>query len=497
MKNIKTKNQKGQKMKRITTFIIAIMGIFGFVNAQGDYEAFTFSQSDYYGTARFMGAGGAFGATGGDFSALSTNPAAIGLFKRHEVSMTPLGLAFGYTDTYYYGQKSSAQKVKYNFPQCGIVLANTIRQDNNWRRWQFGFGYNRIMNFNNTYRAHAQVESSLSDVVLSHIEDGTNPGNLYGDAALFWMTSIIDTFAGSNNEYYSRFSNALINQSATVVRSGAIDEMTISLGGNYNDKLYLGATIGFPFLDFKEKTTYTETPGEASDLYGVRDYTLYSTQRNSGAGVNLKLGFIYQPAEFVRIGASFQTPTYFWRIKDNFFRELYAEYVPTTGLKDLDYTYENNNTFSLTTPLKASVSTSFLIKKRAFIAAEYEFMNYGMAKLNSDNYDYTFENDVIKEKYGASHNIRVGAEVNITQIFALRAGYRLKTTPYKMNETPYDNTTHFISAGLGFRGENFFVDLAYVYRMNKDSYWLYDPVGEPCDVATNTHNVLATVGFKF
>lgn len=61
--------------------------------AQGDYEAFRFSQIEYQGTARYMGAGGAFSATGGEFSAISVNPAAIGLYKRHEVTFTPLSLA--------------------------------------------------------------------------------------------------------------------------------------------------------------------------------------------------------------------------------------------------------------------------------------------------------------------------------------------------------------------------------------------------------------------
>ena len=99
-------------------------------SAQGDYEAFTFSQADYLGTARFMGAGGAFGATGGDFSALSTNPAAIGLFKRYEASITPLVLSFGYSDTYYSGEKSSSQKFKYTVPQAGIVMSRNIRREN-------------------------------------------------------------------------------------------------------------------------------------------------------------------------------------------------------------------------------------------------------------------------------------------------------------------------------------------------------------------------------
>ena len=95
-------------MKRIATIIIVIMALCGAVRAQGDYEAFTFSQADYWGTARFMGAGGAFGATGGDFSALSTNPASIGLYQRYKTTVSPMQLNFGYTDTWYNGDKSSA-----------------------------------------------------------------------------------------------------------------------------------------------------------------------------------------------------------------------------------------------------------------------------------------------------------------------------------------------------------------------------------------------------
>ena len=48
--------------------------------AQNDLDAFRFSQTNWEGTARFMGAGGAFSAIGGDFSCLNTNPAGIGVF---------------------------------------------------------------------------------------------------------------------------------------------------------------------------------------------------------------------------------------------------------------------------------------------------------------------------------------------------------------------------------------------------------------------------------
>lgn len=480
-------------MKKITTFIIVIMGIFSFATAQGDYEAFTFSQADYLGTARFMGAGGAFGATGGDFSALSTNPAAIGLFKRYEVSFTPMSLNFGFTDNYYYGNKSSAQKFKYTVPQAGIVMSRSIHRDNEWKSWQFGFGYNRIMDYNNTFRANAKVNSTIADMIVPHA-NGIDYHNLTGDASLAWYGFLIDTLPGTHDQYYSFYHNHDINQSALVVRSGAIDEMTLSFGGNYGDKLYIGATLGIPFLEFKENTTYMETPSDVDQIAGINSYTLYSTQRNTGTGVNLKLGIIYQPASFIRIGAAFHTPTYYWKVKDNFYREIVTQLSNGTNL---DYSYENYNSFTLSTPLKFNVGASFLIAKRAFISAEYEFQDYGMASLYDDNYDYVYENDAIRSKFGIAHYIRVGGEVNITQGFALRAGYRLKTSPYKMTDSPYNNTTHFISAGLGFRGKIVFGDLAYVLRMSKDSYWLYDAYGEPCNYASKVHSVVATIGCKF
>ena len=480
-------------MKKIATFIIVIMGIFGLASAQGDYEAFTFSQADYLGTARFMGAGGAFGATGGDFSALSTNPASIGLFKRHEATFTPMALSFSYSDNLYYGDFSTGQKFKYTVPQAGIVMANSIHRDNEWKFWQFGFGYNRIMDYNASNRYTTTINNTLMNMVLNNVQ-GINFNNLSGDGYLAWNSWLIDTLPGTVDQYYSFLTDENLNQRAVVTRSGAIDEMVFSFGGNYGDKLYIGATLGVPILDFKEVTTYMEEPAEEANIAGITNYTLYSEQKNSGAGINLKLGLIYQPADFVRIGVAFHTPTYYRRISDNFYREINTNY--TSG-NNANNSYNNYNRFTLTTPLKANIGASFLIAKRAFVSAEYEFQDYGMATLYNDNYDYFAENELIREKYGISHNVRVGGEVNITEGFALRAGYRLKTTPYKRTNNEYDNTTHFISAGLGFRGKNMFADLAYVLRLNKDSYWLYDPVGEPGLTATKAHNVVATIGFKF
>ena len=51
----------------------------GWLFAQGEMDAYRFSQTELNGTARSMSMGGAFGALGGDMSVMSHNPAGLGV----------------------------------------------------------------------------------------------------------------------------------------------------------------------------------------------------------------------------------------------------------------------------------------------------------------------------------------------------------------------------------------------------------------------------------
>ena len=500
-------------MKKLLSSIL-IISLFCTVMAQGDYEAFRFSQIEYQGTARYMGAGGAFSATGGEFSALNVNPAAIGLYKRHEVTLTPLSIAFTNNSSSYYGNTSSTMKAKYTVPQCGLVISNHI-ENSNWNYWHFGFGYNRIMDYNNTFRANGIVSNSIVNTILPHA-NGTPYSALTGDASLAWSTWLIDTIPGTNNLYYSPFENAKLEHDAVVKTSGAMDEISFSFGGNYSDKLFVGATIGVPVLDYKEVISYAETASDEVTLsHGIRSFQTNSTQQNSGGGINLKLGLIYQPVNFLRVGASFQTPTYFWRIRDSYNRNMISYY--TNGNNSDTWSYDNGYRFSLTTPLKFNVSAAFLIKKRAFISAEYDFIDYSMSKLYADDYSFDTENQTIDNKFGICHTVKLGAEVNVTSKFLLRAGYNYKTSPYKNFASSFNGSTHYGSVGFGIRTKYVFFDMAYVMKYGKDSFWLYPDnnsqnMGEYEDLIHNpgsdaylsaistkgiSHRIVATIGCKF
>lgn len=501
-------------MKRILTSIVMLC-LISTTFAQGDYEAFRFSQIEYQGTARYMGAGGAFSATGGEFSAISVNPAAIGLYKRHEASITPLSLAFTNNNSTYYGEPSFTQKAKYTVPQCGLVITNHI-DNSNWNYWHFGFGYNRIMDYNNTFRANAPVNKSMADVILPHA-NGIAYNALTGDASLAWSTWLIDTIPGTNNQYYSPFTDAELNNEALVKTSGAMDEINFSFGGNYSDKLFIGATLGVPVLSYKEVISYAEYATDSATLAkGIASFQTNSAQQNSSAGINLKLGVIYQPVSFLRLGASFQTPSYFWKVKDSYSRDMISYY--TNGKNSDTWSYDNNYRFSLTTPLKFNVSAAFLINKRAFISAEYDFIDYSMAKLYADDYNFNTENQAIDNKYGICNTFKLGAEVNVTSKFLLRAGYNYKTSPYKNFKSSFNGSAHYGSVGFGIRTKYVFFDLAYVLKYSKDSYWLYPdtvqyltaseyqnliqnslPDRYTSAISTRgiSHRIVATIGCKF
>ncbi len=475
-------------------------------NAQGAYEAFRFSQTDYWGTARYLGAGGAFSSIGGDFSAINTNPAAIGLYKRNEVSITPIAVSFSKNSASYNGTNSYTQNPKYTVPQCGLVIASPIK-NSSWKSWQFGFGYNRIMDYNNTFRVQGENSTSFIDPILSSAM-GTHYNNLTGDALLAWNTWLLDTLTGTTDQYFSPYNGEQVEQTAVVRQRGSIDEISFSLGGNYNDKFYIGATIGIPILDYTEQTTYNETPVDAESYEGISSYKVTTYQKNKGTGINARIGIIYQPVNFLRLSAAIHTPTYYTKISDSYTRSMSSSWVGTSETQQSEY--NNAYQFTLTTPFKFNVGAGFIIKKRAFISAEYEYYDYSMATLYANDYSFDLENADIDDLYKTCHTLRVGGEVNLTPMFMLRAGYVYKSSPYRLTAENEDIATangsaHYGSLGFGFHTKYFYFDLAYVLRYSRDNYTLYDSYSDNtgsaystlADIKNTTHRIVATIGCKF
>ena len=91
-------------------------------------------------------------------------------------------------------------------------------------------------------------------------------------------------------------------------------------------------------------------------------------------------------------------------------------------------------------------------------------------KASSSDYDYSYLNDIIKDTYGATSNLRIGTEWR-WQSLAFRAGYGIYGSPYGFDKEDLRTTTY--SCGLGYTYHNFTIDLAYVLSQRKNSYDLY------------------------
>lgn len=487
-------------MKKVMVLFAALL-MSAFVYAQNDVDAFRFSQINWSGTARFMGAGGAFGSVGGDYSALSTNPAAIGLCKKDEITFTPIVITAINSTTDYNDESVEANRVRYSLTNFGAVFSWRLNRDEEnpntkWKMMQFGFGYNRINDFNNlVYSTGMSHGSSLTNAFVNNA-NGVNFNNLTHDGLASWNTWLIDTIAGTNDQYRSYLGGHNLRQNCYTKTSGGIDEMNFSVGGNYNDQLFIGLTLGVPFLDYTNETEYEEVD-ENNEIGGFDKFNTIETLHTTGTGINAKFGLIYQPISLLRLGIAIHTPTYYGNMKENYKREI-KSYFEDNNYED---SYENISRYKLSTPLRVIGSAGFLIAKRAFVSAEYEFTDYSMAKLMSSdnaNYRYSFkeENKNIEDKYKACHTVRVGAELTVTNNFLIRAGYAFSSSPFKNNINT--GSAHNISAGLGFHGKVFFCDFAYVCRLAGENYWYYeDSILNPISISNVNHKFAATFGVRF
>ena len=73
-------------MKKIATLALTIVALC--TNAQNINDAMRFSQTDLGGTARFKAMSGAFGALGGDLSAINVNPAGSSIFANNQLGIS-------------------------------------------------------------------------------------------------------------------------------------------------------------------------------------------------------------------------------------------------------------------------------------------------------------------------------------------------------------------------------------------------------------------------
>ena len=286
-----------------------------------------------------------------------------------------------------------------------------------------------------------------------------------------------------------------VNQQKIVSSSGSINEFDISAGGNYNDKLYFGITIGIPFIRYFESSIYTETSTDPSIPY-FRSLADYQYLQTTGTGVNFKAGLIYRPVAWFRIGAAIHTPTYYGNMKDSWNSSMTSVFKDSTQWNRTIYSPLGYYDYQMATPFRAIGSLAFTIGNYGLISAEYEYVNYNQARFYSgDTSNFSSVNSEIKSSYTSPVNVRFGTEWRIDH-FRVRGGFGYYGTPYKSGSSTGEQFV--ISGGIGYRAKYWFFDAGYSWTQMKSDYYFYDPtLVNPSHNTLYSNNIFATFGVRF
>ena len=462
-----------------------------------DQDALRLTMSSLQGNARFASMGGAFGALGGNLSALSTNPASIGIYRSNEFSFTP-ALTIGQTEVKP-GDAITRQSDplwNFNIGNVGMVAAWDISKSesaNEWKMVQFGIGLNRLADFWN----RSGYTRQTTDPYMNALTRSANRIFFLDDDPYYTLPAFdagVIHWDPVTQQYWNVLENnptrGLMQRQVTKT-TGAINEFVMSFGANYGDFIYLGATLGLPSVNFSQDRYLRETDETGAHSPWFREWSIRENLKVSGRGVNLKLGMIARPADFMRVGLAIHTPTRY---------SLKEEFSTTVQNIDSNRRYRSPVSayeYSIRTPMRVIGSLGFVFNRVALLGIEYEMVNYQKMRINDEHYSYDNDNEFIGETYRMGGTFKLGAEYRLDAV-SLRAGYNYTFTPYADNM--YRKFSgHSFSAGLGFTLGSTTIDLAYVNALRRSNMSPYP--GMPNDFfnryTSNQHQMMVTFGWRF
>lgn len=127
---------------------IKLLSLFSFFITVGSYaqssnDALLFSSEELSGTARFVGMGGAFGALGGDISALKVNPAGSSVFLHNFASFSLANESYN-NEVAFRNGISERRNNNFHIPQAGAVFVfNNSNPEATISKFTIGVAYNQ------------------------------------------------------------------------------------------------------------------------------------------------------------------------------------------------------------------------------------------------------------------------------------------------------------------------------------------------------------------
>ena len=146
-------------------FILSILLPF-FLNSQSLNDAIAWSFENESGNSRYMSMGGAFGALGGNLSAISTNPASGAVFELSRAGAS-LIVNNNSTKSIFFGNENTLKSNNSNY-QLGLIYVFKNYGDGNLNKFSVGFNYQSQNNFNEEFKVSGRTNNSIDSFFINN-----------------------------------------------------------------------------------------------------------------------------------------------------------------------------------------------------------------------------------------------------------------------------------------------------------------------------------------
>jgi len=506
-------------MKKVILLVIGVISM-SLTYAQDITDALRYSEDDVQGTARFRALSGAFGALGGDMSAISINPAGSSVFNLSHISLS-LSNANNKNEVQYFNGFDDASNSNVDLNQIGAAFVFKNRNgDSDWRKFTLAIAYDKVQDYDDDWFAHGTNPNNSIDSYFLAYSNGLRldeisafEGESYTDAyadigssfgfgnqqAFLGYESYIlepETDDDANTVYTSNISGGNYNHEYTYAATGYNGKFTINASTQYGENLLLGVNLNTHFINYDRSTYLYESNNNAGSL--IQEVGFENNLSTIGSGFSIQLGGILKLTEQFRVGVSYNTPTWY-TIEEETTQNIATtrdEGGTSTITQSIDPQIINLfPEYKIQTPGKLTGSIAYIFGDSGLISFDYSTKNYGNAKFKptSDSYFASQNNDISNALTNAA-TYRIGGEYRYERL-SFRAGYRLEESPYKNKKTVGDLTGY--SFGLGYSFGKMKLDLTFD-RAERESANKFYSVGltDTATIDNKNSNVTMSVSFN-
>ncbi len=498
-------------MKRILTFIVGLSCLA--VTAQNINDVLRYSSENLQGTARYQGMSGAFGALGGDLSALNINPAGSAIFANSLFTFTGANYNQKNESSYFDGLATETRN-SFRLNQLGGVFVFKNRNPKGpWQKFAMAFNYDLVQNYNNQVFLRGTSNQGIDNYFLNlaqgvpfgplliqdgelieeaYLDIGANLGFREQQAFLGYYGGVIDPVDENDNNNTAYVSNAIysnVDQDYFQRTNGYNSKFTMNFSGQFQQNIFLGASLNIHDIFFDQYTEFTETGYDANSEIQFVNFDNYL--RTTGSGVSFSLGAIAKLNENVRLGGSYQSPTWY-RLLDDTSQRINSD-LADSDIRFIDFNIVNLfEVYRIKTPGKANGSMAIIFGPKGLLSFDYSYQNMANAELRpTSDPSFRDENSFIASELGAVNTFRVGGEYRIENV-SLRGGYRFEGSPYQDGVTIGDLEAFSFGIGFNFGGSR--LDLAYSRSQQSARQQLFSP-GFPTTGLVNNTNTNVILGY--